>query len=126
MNKFLFAGMGVVTAALILYTIFILLKNKNKFLNARICTVLSFGVLFDISGTILMIIGSKKLPLTVHGIIGYTALSGMIIETLLIWRHLLKFGNRELNKSLNMYTWIAYTWWLIAYFAGGALAISGL
>jgi hypothetical protein len=125
MNTFLFAGMIAVTAALIFYSIFILQKKKNAFLNVRICTILSFGVIFDITGTILMIIGSKKIPLTVHGIIGYTALAGMIIETLLMWRYLLKYKNREIRKSLNMYTLIAYSWWLIAYFAGGALAMFG-
>jgi hypothetical protein len=126
MNSFLFAGMIAVTAALIFYSTFIFQKKKNDFLNVRMCAILSFGVVFDISGTILMIIGSKKIPLTVHGIIGYTALAGMIIETLLMWRYLLKHKNRETKKSLTVYTWIAYTWWLVAYFAGGALAVIGL
>ena len=123
MNVFLFFAMGVVTAALIFYTIFVFLKNKSKVLNIRICTILSLGALFDVSGTILMIIGSKRIPLTVHGIIGYTALLGMIVETILMWRHLVKHEEAEINKSLNIYTWIAYSWWIIAYFAGGILAM---
>jgi hypothetical protein len=123
MNGFLFAGMGVVTFALIFYTIFIVLKKKNKRLNLRICSLLSLGALFDVSGTILMIIGSKKIPLTFHGIIGYTALTAMIIETILMWRYLVTKGNKEIKKSLNIYTWFAYSWWVIAYFAGAALAM---
>ena len=70
-----------------------------------------------------MIIGSKRIPLTVHGIIGYTALLGMIVETILMWRYLAKNEKKEITKSLNIYTWIAYSWWIIAYFAGGILAI---
>jgi len=123
MNVFLFCGMGVVTAALIFYTIFVIIKNKSKALNIRICTILSLGALFDVSGTILMIIGSKRIPLTVHGIIGYTALLGMIVETVLMWRYLAKHEKEEIKKSLNIYTWIAYSWWIIAYFAGGILAM---
>jgi heme A synthase len=123
MNGFLYAGMGVVTFALIFYTIFVVLKRKNKKLNIKICSILSVGALFDVSGTILMIIGSKEIPLTVHGIIGYTALTAMILEMILMWRYLVTNGNKEIKKSLNLYTWFAYSWWVIAYFAGAALAM---
>jgi hypothetical protein len=123
MNGFLFAGMGVVTVALTFYTIFIIQKTKNKVISTKICSIVSIGALFDISGTILMIIGSKKIPLTIHGIIGYSALLAMIIETILMWKYLATNGNKETRKSLNIYTWIAYSWWVIAYFAGGALAM---
>jgi hypothetical protein len=123
MNGFLYAGMCVVTFALIFYTIFVVLKRKNKKLNIKICSILSVGALFDVSGTILMIIGSKEILLTVHGIIGYTALTAMILEMILMWRYLVTNGNKEIKKSLNLYTWFAYSWWVIAYFAGAVLAM---
>jgi EamA domain-containing membrane protein RarD len=123
MNGFLFSGMGVVTIALSFYTIFFILKTKSKNLTVKICIILSIGAIFDISGTILMIIGSKKIPLTVHGIIGYTALTAMMIEAILMWRHLAKHQNKETTKFLNIYTISAYSWWVLAYFAGGALVL---
>jgi hypothetical protein len=123
MNIFLGLGMGVVTIALTFYSLFFFSKKRAKSLSIKICILLSLGALFDISGTILMIIGSRKIPITVHGILGYSALNGMLIETVLIWRYFLKQHYAELKKSLNRYTTIAYLWWVAAYIAGGIIAM---
>jgi len=68
-----------------------------------------------------MIVGSKHIPITFHGIIGYSALLGMLIDTIGIWRAKLK--NIGISNKLHLYTRFAFTWWLIAYFAGGTIAM---
>jgi len=65
-----------------------------------------------------------KIPITVHGVIGYTALTVMLIDTILIWRFWRKNGGIAVPKGLNMYTRLAYSWWVIAYIAGAVIAMT--
>ena len=81
-------------------------------------------MLFDISSTILMIIGSRKIPITVHGFIGYSALAVMLIDTILIWRFWRKNSGTHVPRGLNLYTRFAYIWWVIAYIAGAIIAMT--
>jgi hypothetical protein len=85
---------------------------------------LTAGVLFDISSTILMIIGSRKIPITIHGFIGYSALIAMLIDTILVWRFWRKNGGTHVPRGLNIYTRLAYSWWVIAYIAGAIIAMT--
>jgi hypothetical protein len=85
---------------------------------------LTVGVFLDISSTTLMIIGSRKIPFTVHGFIGYTALIVMLIDAILIWRFWRKNGEIDVSRGLNIYTRLAYVWWVIAYFAGVIIAMT--
>jgi hypothetical protein len=69
-----------------------------------------------------MIIGSGRGMLTFHGLIGYSSLSGMLVDTFLLWRHYLKMGpERSVSRALHLFSQIAYTWWIIAYITGGLL-----
>lgn len=123
MNPTLMAGTFVVTMALISYSFAILKEQKHRALNLTVSTFLTLGVLLDITATILMILGSKNKGLTVHGIIGYTALAGMLIDTILIWKLKLKVGDlAPVPKNLHLYTRFAYAWWMIAFFTGGLIA----
>jgi hypothetical protein len=126
MNIFLSFGMCIVTVALAFYSTFFILKRKRKDLSLRLCTLLGAGAFFDISGTIFMIIGSRRIPFTFHGLLGYSALGGMIAETVLIWRNYRRNGGRVISNSLNRYTIIAYSWWVLAYIAGGIIAMVDL
>jgi hypothetical protein len=85
---------------------------------------LTVGVLLDISSTTLMIIGSRKIPLTVHGFIGYSALIVMLVDAILMWRLWLKRSETDVGSSLNVYTRLAYSWWVIAYIAGAIIAMT--
>jgi hypothetical protein len=69
-----------------------------------------------------MIIGSTKGLLTIHGLIGYSSLLGMLTDTFLLWRHNLKHGSGNIvGNKLHLYSRIAYFWWIIAYITGGLL-----
>ena len=127
MNSILITGTITVTGALIAYSVFIFTKQKQKVLTPFILTMLTTGLFLDITSTILMIIGSQNIPITPHGILGYSALTGMLVDTLFIWRHW-KSGRKTepISTKLNRYTWIAYSWWVLAYIAGGLLAAFAL
>ena len=112
----------VVTIALVFYSIGFSKENRKKLVTGRVLFFYTVGVCLDITATILMIIGSSKGMLTVHGIIGYSSLLGMLTDTILLWRHNRKQGPDILvNPSLQIYSRIAFTWWIIAYITGGLL-----
>jgi heme A synthase len=121
MNLFLYCGVLFASIALVFYSMFFWKTRTIKELNRSNCIIQTIGLGFDISGTTLMIIGSKNIPLTVHGILGYSALLAMVAETILIWRvHITK---NEKKKGINIYSCISYVWWICAYFAGGLIAM---
>jgi hypothetical protein len=90
---------------------------------ALVCYSIAIITILDISSTALMILGSDNIPLTVHGFLGYSALTVMLVDTVLIWRHWLKNGTAKLSRNLNLYTRIAYGWWVIAYIAGAIISM---
>jgi len=115
-------GSFVVTLALIFYSIGFTKENRKKLITGRVLLFYTIGITLDITATILMIIGSSKGMLTVHGMIGYSSLLGMLTDTILLWRHNRKQGPDILvNRGLHIYSRIAFTWWIIAYITGGLL-----
>lgn len=115
-------GSFVVVIALILYSIGFAKEQRKKLVTSKVLLFFSLGVLFDISATTLMILGSTKGLLTFHGFIGYSSLLGMSIDTFLLWRHNLKNGSEvKVNKSLHIYSRVAYIWWVVAFITGGVL-----
>jgi hypothetical protein len=124
MNSILIKAVIVVTFALISYSIAVITEQRKGKITNRVLTFLTTGIALDISSTVLMIIGSGKIPITVHGFIGYSALSVMLIETILIWRFRMKNGSdMPVSKGLSTYTRFAYVWWVVAYIAGAIIAI---
>jgi len=120
MNKYLESGIIIVNLALISYTIFFL-KKKKGLITSKTILYLILGVCFDLTATVLMIIGSHKTLLTLHGIIGYTALIGMIIEAGLVVKYYQT--KRVLVGKLLIYTRIIYFWWIIVYILGLVLVM---
>jgi hypothetical protein len=115
-------GSLIVTLALISYSIAILTEQFKRIISKRILIFLSLGVVLDISATLCMIIGSSNGPFTLHGMLGYSSLTLMIIDTVLIWKLKLRMGmNSAVPAGLNLYTRIAYVWWIAAYITGGLL-----
>jgi len=112
----------VVTIALIFYSIGFAKERRQKLVTSGVLLFYTIGVTLDITATILMIIGSSKSMLTFHGFIGYSSLLGMLTDTFLLWRHNLKLGSElKVSKNLQIYSRIAYIWWIIAYITGGLL-----
>ena len=124
MNPTLIRAVIVVTFALVSYSIAVVSEQKKRYISKFILAFLTVGVFLDISSTTLMIIGSRKTPFTVHGFIGYTALMVMLIDAILIWRFWRKNGEIDVSRGLNIYTRLAYAWWIIAYIAGAIIAMT--
>jgi len=115
-------GSLVVIFALIFYSIGFAKEQRRKIVDSKILLFFTLGVIFDISATTLMVLGSSKGLLTMHGFLGYSALLGMCIDTFLLWRHNQSKGSEEkVNYSLNIYSRIAYIWWVLAFITGGLL-----
>jgi hypothetical protein len=115
-------GSIIVTVALIFYSIGFSKESRRRLVTGRVKLFYTIGVSLDITATICMIIGSTKGMLTLHGMIGYSSLAGMLADTVLLWRHNLKMGpEAEVSRPLHLYSRIAFTWWIIAYITGGLL-----
>ena len=117
-------GSLIVLFALVFYSIGIFTEQKHKRVIPRVLTFLTLGIIFDITATAFMIAGSSKGLLTLHGIIGYSSLLGMLIENILIWRIRLKNGpGVVVPDGIHSYSRYAYIWWVTAFITGGLLVI---
>ena len=121
-------GSMVVTLALVFYSIGFAKEQRKKLVTSHVLLFYTIGISLDITATTFMIIGSTRGIITIHGFIGYSSLLGMLIDTCLLWRHNLNQGSdKDVSNKLNLYSRIAYIWWIIAYITGGLLvAISRL
>jgi len=119
--------MVIVTGALIFYSLAVWPQQRKKVFNRFILTTLTIGLILDVTATAFMIAGSRKIPFTVHGFIGYSALAAMLIDTILTWRHWRSEKKLQpVSRGLRLYTRFAYFWWVIAYLAGGLIASLGV
>jgi uncharacterized repeat protein (TIGR03987 family) len=125
MKPILIAGTGIVNLALISYTIYIFYERKTRRTGNKVLAFLTAGITFDIIATTCMIIGSSRGAFTLHGILGYSSLLGMLADAFLTWRSRIKNGpGSELKASLHKYALIAYIWWIIAYLTGFVLVMA--
>jgi hypothetical protein len=115
------AGTGIVILALISYSIGIITEQRRHRVTRLVIRALTVGVMFDISATTCMIIGSSHSPFTLHGILGYSSLIAMLTDTALAWRHRLRYGEAEVSPGLHLYSRVAYLWWVAAFITGGLL-----
>jgi len=117
-------GSMVVIIALAFYSIGYFNEKRHQLITSRILLFYSIGLALDITATTLMIIGSTKGIMTLHGVIGYSSLLGMLTDTFLLWRHNLREGPSEkVSRSLHLYSRVAYSWWIIAFITGGVLVV---
>ena len=115
---------SVVTLALISYSIAILTEQRKKLVINRVLVFLTLGVLLDISATTMMIIVSENSPFTIHGILGYSSLTLMIIDAILLWRFRIRNGAAEVvSRSVHLYSRLAYIWWVLAYITGSMMVM---
>jgi hypothetical protein len=122
MNQLLIIGTIIVTCALASYSVAVITEQRKNILSGFVLLFLTAGITLDITATCFMIAGSRRIPITFHGILGYSALTAMLIDTILVWKSRLK-GAMSLSRRLHLYTRFAYLWWVIAYFAGGFVAM---
>ena len=117
-------GTSIVFFALLFYTIGILTEQKHKKVLPKVLLFLTLGIIADIIATGFMIAGSSKGIFTLHGIIGYSSLLGMLIDNVLIWRLKIRSGiNADVPDSVHVYSRYAWIWWVIAFITGGLLVL---
>ena len=122
MAPVLIAGISIVNLALISYSIAIYLQNKSRLFSRRVMTFLTIGVSFDIIATVCMVIGSSEGAMTLHGIIGYTSLAGMLTDTILSYRNVSRNGiNSPVSKQFHTGSKSAYLYWVLAYITGALI-----
>lgn len=122
MNLTLIIGTRIVILALIFYSIGIFLEQRKRYATNSVLISLTIGIILDITATIFMIIGSPNSPFSMHGFLGYSSLTAMFIDIVLIWRFRLNNDASTLiKKSLHIYSRYAYIWWLIAFVTGALL-----
>jgi hypothetical protein len=111
LNPTLIIGISIVTGALVFYSIAVISEQRKKVLGPEMIACLTIGIVLDVTATAFMIAGSRNLPFTVHGILGYSALLAMLIDTILTWRHW-KSPNmlQPVPRRLHLYTRFAYAW----------------
>lgn len=125
MKPILMAGVTIVNLALLFYTIFIIYEHKFKRAAQKVVTFITLGVVFDITATVCMIIGSENSPFSPHGILGYSSLTAMFIDAVLIWRFKNAYGaEKPFPGWLNKYSKVAYIWWVLAYITGAILVMN--
>ncbi len=103
MKPILMAGVTIVNLALIFYTIFVIYEHKFKRAASKVVTFITIGVIFDIAATVCMIIGSENSPFSPHGILGYSSLTAMFIDAVLIHRHKSTHGSEVAFPCLWIY-----------------------
>lgn len=119
MKPILILGSVIVTLALIAYSLGIFNEQRKRVLKWNVLVFLGLGLLFDISGTACMIIGSTNSPFTFHGFIGYTALLAMLVDNVLLWNLKSKKGiGATVAQALHLYSRFAYIWWVFVYMSG--------
>lgn len=124
MGPILTAGVIIVNLALISYGVGIFAEQRSHRVTLRTLNWLRAGVVFDLVATSLMIAGSSRGPFTLHGLLGFSSLAAMIVETSLAWRHHARHGDAPVSSALHIYSRVAYGWWIAAYFTGAYLVMS--
>ena len=123
-NTLLMTGMGIVVLALAAYTSAIVVQARRRRPTAGLRVFLTGGVALDATATAFMIAGSRRIPLTFHGILGYSAFLLMATDLFLMWRRYRTSGMQPLPLSLHRYSLAAYGWWVTAFLAGIVVAMA--
>ena len=124
MKTILIFATTIVNLALICYSIAVLTEQVKRRISSRVLVFLSIGLAFDITATLLMIIGSENPAFTLPGFVGYSSLAGMLVGAMLLWRLGLRKGkSAQVPAGLHWYTRVAYIWWIIAYITGELIVI---
>ena len=122
MSPILTAGISIVNLALISYTVSIILLIRKNSISKNYLSFLTIGVILDVTATICMIIASPHKHFTLHGLVGYSALTGMLIDLFYCYRQYYNFGNKTIpDLRLKYASVILYVYWLIAFITGAII-----
>jgi hypothetical protein len=79
MNPVAKTGAIIVVCALASYGVAVFVEQRRRMVTPLVLLFLGLGVTLDVTATGFMIAGSSKGPFTLHGLLGYSSLAGMII-----------------------------------------------
>lgn len=119
------ASVTCVTVALALYTVGTVKEQRARRATPGARGFLAAGVLMDVIATALMILATERRGITLHGVLGYSALTAMALDTWLLWSHQRRRGNEVVPRGLHLYSRAAYLYWVAAFITGGALVMLG-
>jgi hypothetical protein len=122
MNSLLLTAIIIVFFAFASYTTAIVLQIRRRTMASLMGVFLTAGVVLDVTSTSFMIAGSRRIPLTFHGVLGYSALLLMATDLVLMWRFHARRKGTRIPDGLHRYSLIAYSWWAIAFVAGAVIA----
>jgi hypothetical protein len=123
MNPLLVTGTCLVVLALGSYSTATIAQIRRCVVTDMVRRFLTIGVVLDATATAFMIAGSRRMPLTFHGILGYSAFLLMATDLVLIRRYRRIYGiSARIPGVLHRYSLIAYFWWVAAFFAGAIVA----
>jgi hypothetical protein len=122
MNVYSLTGIITVQSALICYSIAIISEQRRRLVTKGVLVFLTSGVILDMIATTFMILGSGRGAFTLHGILGYSSLAGMFIDSVLIWRFYHQNSSGiKVTSGIHRYSLGAYLWWIAAYITGALL-----
>ena len=114
MNPILITGTIIVTFALLFYSISVITEQRKKTLTSFVLTTRTIGVVLDVTATAFMIAGSRKIPFTFHGLLGYSALAGMLVDTVLAWRFAKSQKQQAVSPGLKLCGYLSMSFAKIA------------
>ncbi len=124
MNIYSSIGAGIVIFALLSYSLSIITEQRKRLVSSFVIRFLTIGIVLDITATAFMIVGSSNSAFSLHGILGYSSLAAMFIDTILIWRfYLASKPGTMVPAKLHLYSRFAYIWWVVAFFTGLMLVV---
>jgi len=122
MRSFYLYGALFASLTLVLYTFAIYLEKKRKLVTSKVLVLQISALAFNIAAVVVMSLESKQALSSTHGIIGYTSLFAIVVNTISTIRFYVKNGPyTRIPLRVRLYSTITYAWWLVAYITGGLL-----
>lgn len=124
MNILSLIGASIITLSFLSYGIGSISLQRFKVLSLGVLVFISLGVFLDIVAITFMIAGSSMSKLSVHSILGFSAIFMMLVNLFLILRLYAHKGmHAKISRSMVNFSRIAYAWWIIAYLTGSLLVL---
>lgn len=124
MNPLSIVGAFIITLSFLAYGIGSISLLRFKLVSNLVLVFLTLGVLFDIAAVVFMILGARGTTFTWHGILGYSAFTLMLADTVWVWRtYFIKGLDAKAGTGLIRFASYAYVWWVLAYFTGSLMVL---
>lgn len=124
MDPLRLSAVVTVTLALALYTVANLKERRARRASAGVLGFFTVALLFDVTATLLMVLASRGEGISLHGVLGYSALAFMLADVTMLWRHRRTAGDAPVPGWLHRFSLVSYVYWAVAYFAGAALVMA--